>query len=99
MVGAELSQLALAVCDLALELVDETQAGLDRPLPRLWQAQPGEQLAPADAEQIGDRTGPAVGEQHRVHTLLEAGAVAHEVQPPTCPFALSTLRWLGHPDR
>jgi hypothetical protein len=35
MVGAEPAQLALAVADLALELVDQAQAGLDRCLPGL----------------------------------------------------------------
>ena len=34
MVGAEPAQLALAVADLALELVDQTQTRLDRALPR-----------------------------------------------------------------
>jgi len=35
MVGAEPAQLALAVGDLAVELVDQTEAGLDRALPGL----------------------------------------------------------------
>jgi hypothetical protein len=39
MVGAELAQLALAAADLALELVDQAQAGLDRALPRLGQVE------------------------------------------------------------
>src|SRR5712691_2373755 len=73
-VGAEPAQLALAVADLALELVDQAQAGLDRCLPGLGESEPGEQLAAAHAEQIGDRTGLAVREQDSVHTLLEAGA-------------------------
>jgi hypothetical protein len=34
-VGAEAAQLALAVCDLAVELVDWTEAAFDRPMPRL----------------------------------------------------------------
>src|SRR5919106_3930291 len=33
--GAEAAQLALALADLAVELVDQAQAGLDRALPRL----------------------------------------------------------------
>ena len=36
-VGAEPAQLALAVADLALELVDQPQAGLDCCLPGLGQ--------------------------------------------------------------
>jgi hypothetical protein len=38
-VGAEPAQLALALCDLAVELVDQTQARLDRSLP--WPSAPG----------------------------------------------------------
>jgi hypothetical protein len=34
-VGAEAAQLTLALADLAVELVDQTQAGVDRSLPRL----------------------------------------------------------------
>src|ERR687891_826229 len=86
--GAEAAQLALALADLPVELVDQAQAGLDRALPRLGQLEPGEQLAAADAEQVGDGAGLAVGEQDRVHTLLEAGAVAHQMQAPTGTLAL-----------
>jgi len=39
MVGAEAAQLTFALADLALELVDQAQAGLDRSLPRLRQAE------------------------------------------------------------
>src|SRR5436305_11880686 len=99
MVGAEPAQLALAVADLAVELVDQTQAGLDRALPRLRESEPGEQLAAAYAEQIGDRAGLAVREQDRVHALLQAGAVAHQVQTPTGTLALSAHQRVGQPDR
>jgi hypothetical protein len=54
--GAE-AQLALAGCDLAVELVDQPQAGLERSLPGLGQPEPGERLTAADAEQIGDGAG------------------------------------------
>ena len=47
MVGAEPAQLALAVVDLVLELVDQAQAGFARALPGLGQPEPGEQLAAA----------------------------------------------------
>jgi hypothetical protein len=63
-VGAESTQLAFAVGDLAVEFVDQPQAGLDRCLPRFGQPEPGEQLAAADTEEIGDGAGLAVGEQH-----------------------------------
>ena len=50
MVGTELTQLTFALADLAVELGDQPQAGLDRLLPRLGQSEPGEQLAAAQAE-------------------------------------------------
>src|SRR5918996_2222992 len=86
--GAEAAQLALALVDLPVELVDQAQAGLDRALPRLRQAEVDQQLAAADAEQIRDGTGLAVGEQDRVHALLQARAMPDEVQPPASPLAL-----------
>jgi hypothetical protein len=64
-VGAEAAQLALAVADLAVELVDQSQAGVDRALPRLRQPEPGEQLAAADAEEIGS------GNRNDVTQLVE----------------------------
>jgi hypothetical protein len=99
MVGTEPTQLALAVADLAVELVDQTQAGLDRCLPRLGKVESGEQPAAAHAEQIGDRAGLAVGEQHGVHALLQARAVADEVQPPARPLPLRTDERIREPDR
>src|ERR687891_1943075 len=80
--GAEAAQLAFALVDLLVELVDQAQAGLDRALPGLGQIEPGEQLAAVDAEEVGDGAGLAVGEQDGVHTLFEAGAVADEMQSP-----------------
>src|SRR5436190_1427497 len=53
----------------------------------------------AHTEQIGDRTGLAVRQQERVHALLEAGAVAHQVQTPTRTLALSAHHRVGQPDR
>jgi hypothetical protein len=99
MVGAESAQLALAVADLTLELVDQTQTRLDRALPWLRQPEPDEQLATAHAEEIGHRAGLAVGEQDCVHTLLQARAVTHQVQPPTRALALSAYEWVRQPDR
>jgi hypothetical protein len=40
-----------------------------------------------------------VREQHRVHALLQARAVAHQVQLPTGTFALGAHAWVGQPDR
>src|SRR4051794_16541053 len=99
MVGAESPQLTLAVGELALELVDQPQARLDRSLPRLRQPEPDEQLATAHTEEIGDRTRLAVREQDRVHALLQARAVTHQVEPPARAFALGTHLRVGQPDR
>jgi hypothetical protein len=71
-VGAEPAQLAFALADLALELVDQAQARLDRPLPRLRQTERRKKLAATHTEQIGNGAGLAVREQHRVHALLQA---------------------------
>ena len=95
MLSAEAVQLALAVADFAVELVDQAQAGLDRPLPRLGQAESGEQLAAADTEEVGDGAGRAVGEQDRVHALLQAGSVTDEVEAPARPLALGTDERVG----
>jgi hypothetical protein len=94
-VGAEPAQLALAVADLSVELVDQPQAGLDRGLPRLGKAEPGEQLPAANAEQIGDGAGLAVREQDRMHALLQAGAVAHQVQTPARTLPLGAHARVG----
>jgi hypothetical protein len=97
--GAEPAQLALALVDLAVELVDQAQAGLDRPLPRLGQVEAGEQPAAADAEEIGDGAGLAVREQHRVHALIQAGAVTNGVESPARPLPLGAHARIGQPDR
>ena len=99
MLGPEATQLALAVIDLAVELVDQAQTGLDRPLPRLRQAEPCEQQAAAETEEVEDRARLSVGKQHRVHALLQARAVAHEMQPPACTLPLSAHERIRQPDR
>src|SRR5262245_34238455 len=87
-VGAESAQLALALVDLMLELVDQAQARLDRALPGLRQSESGEQLAAAVTEEIRDWTRLAVGEQDGVHALLEARTMTNHVQSPTGTFTL-----------
>jgi hypothetical protein len=99
MLGAEPAQFALALRDLCVELVGQAQAGLDRALPGLWQGKPREQLATAQAEEVGDGAGLAVGEQDGVHALHEGRAVAHEMQPPARPLALGANERVGQPDR
>jgi hypothetical protein len=96
MVGVEPAQLAFAVADLAVELVDQAQAGLDRRVPRLRQVESGQELAAAE---VGDRAGLSVGKQHRVHALLEAGAVTHEVEAPARTLALGTDERVRQSDR
>src|SRR5215218_9367915 len=98
-VGAEPAQLALALADLVVELVDQAQAGLERALPRLGQAEAGEELAAAEAKQIGNWAGLAVREQDSVDALLQAGAVADEVEAPARALALGSHERVGQPDR
>jgi len=40
-----------------------------------------------------------VREQDGVHPLLQAGAMADEMQPPARPLALGTDAWVGQPKR
>jgi hypothetical protein len=40
-----------------------------------------------------------VAEQDRVHALLQAGAVAHQVQAPARTLALGAHLRVGQPDR
>jgi hypothetical protein len=88
-VGAEPAQLAFAAADLVLELVDQAQARPHAPAPGLGQLEASEQSAAAETEQIGDGTGLAVRKQDCVHPLLQARAVADEVQTPARPLPLS----------
>src|SRR5439155_8754104 len=77
-------QVALAVADLVVELVDQLQAGGDGAGPRFRQLEPFEQVAAGDAEE--DRTRLAVGERDRVHALLEARAVTNEMKSEPRPL-------------
>jgi hypothetical protein len=51
MVGARGAQLAIDRVDLAVEVIDQSQAGVDGPAPRLRDVEAVEQLAAGDAEQ------------------------------------------------
>jgi hypothetical protein len=55
MVGARGAQLAIDRVDLAVEVIDQSQAGVDGPAPRLRDVEAVEQLAAGDAEQVRDR--------------------------------------------
>ena len=74
MVGAEPAQLPLALADLALELVDQAQAGLDRSLPGLRQTETREQWPPADTEQVGERGWPFITPTVSIHRNIVAAA-------------------------
>jgi hypothetical protein len=55
--------------------------------------------ASALSSKVGDGAGLAVGEQDRVHPLLQARAVADQMQPPAHPLALGAHTRIGQPDR
>src|SRR5438876_862762 len=95
MVGAELLQFAFAGGDLTVEVVDQAQRGRHGARPRLGQGQSLEQPPPAHAEEVGDRAGLTVREQHRVHALLETGAVADEVRRKRARSRSARTRKLG----
>ena len=99
MVCAERAQLALGASDLAVEILDQLEARVDRPAPRLRDLQPIEQLAPSDAEQVGHRARLAERQQRRVYPVLQRGAVAHQVQPEARTLALGAHRRVWQPDR
>jgi hypothetical protein len=98
-VGAEPAQLALAVVDFAIEVIDQAPARLQVARPGLGQQQACEQLAAADAEQVGDGARFAVCEQDRVHALLQARAVVDEMETPARPLPLCAHVRVGQPDR
>jgi hypothetical protein len=98
-IGAECAQLALAALDLAVELVDQAQARLQRPAPDVRELQALEQGPAAGAEEVGDGAGNAVREQRRVHAVLEARPVADEVEAEAGPLAFGPHGRAGQPHR
>jgi hypothetical protein len=54
MIGAQVPELAGDRVDLAVELIDQYEAGLDVLAPRLGDLETPQQLAPGDTEQVGD---------------------------------------------
>src|SRR5207302_451585 len=97
--GAKLLQLELATVDLAVELVDQLEAPLQRQLPGLRQLQPLEQLPAAQAEEIRERTGDAVREQRRLDTVLERRPMPDEMEAEAGPLPLTAHGRVGQPDR
>ncbi len=99
MVGAQGPQLALAGGDLALLLVEQAQAGLERAPPGLGQLHPLEQRPAARAEQVGAGAGVAEGDQRLVDARLERRALLHQEEPEAGPLALGAHPRVGQPDR
>jgi hypothetical protein len=69
-VGAGPPQLALAAVDLVVEVIDQAQARLHRPRPRLRQSEAGEELAAAAAEEVRERARLPKGDQGGVDAVL-----------------------------
>jgi hypothetical protein len=87
------------VVDLALEVLDQRQTGVDGAAPRLRDRDAVEQLAAGDAEQVGHRARVPERDQRRVDAVLEHRAVLDQVQPEARLLALGTHARVGQPDR
>jgi hypothetical protein len=97
--GSPTPQLALELRDAAGEVVDQREGSRDVPAPGLRHHVARQQRAAADAEEVTDGTGDAVGEEPRVDAVLETGALADEVQAKARPLAFGADRRVGQPDR
>jgi hypothetical protein len=95
MVGARGPQLLVDRVDLAVEVIDEPQAGIDGATPRLRDVEAVKQLAARDTEQIRDRARVPEGDQRRVDTVLEHRAVLDQMHPKACLLALAAHPWIG----
>jgi hypothetical protein len=82
MIGPGAAQPALDLTDPPLEIVDQLEARLDVPAPRLGEVQLGEQPAAGDAEQVGHRDLMPERDQRGVDPVLEDRAVLDQMQPP-----------------
>ena len=99
MVGAHPLELHGQLRNLQLEVVDQSQADVDGAPPRIREGEPAQQLAAGVTEQIADRARLAEGDQRAADAVLQAGAVAHQVQPKARQLTLAAHRWVGQPDR
>jgi hypothetical protein len=68
-VGGAEAQLPVDEVDLRVEVVDQRQARLDGPAPRLGDREPVEQLAAGDAEEIANRARVPEGDQRGLRSL------------------------------
>ena len=97
--GAYVLELAGDRVDLTVELIDRDDARLDVFPPRRWDLQAFQQLAASHPEEIRDRTWLAECDQRRVDAVLQARAVAHQVQAKARELALAAHLRVGQPDR
>jgi hypothetical protein len=84
--------------DLQLEVIDEPQADLDVPAPRIGDLQTVQQLAAGVPEQIRDRARVPEGDQRGVDAVLQRRAVPDQVQPEARQLALAADARVGQPD-
>jgi hypothetical protein len=94
-IGARGAQLAIDRVDLAVQIVDQPEAGVDGPAPRLRNVETVQQLAAGDAEQVGDRARVPEGDQGRVDAVLEHRAVLDQVHPKARQLALAPDARIG----
>src|SRR5262249_60969761 len=88
MVG-QAAKLALDAVDLLLEHVDQVETRRDARTPRLGQVALLQEAAPTHTEEIVDRSAKAMLEEDRVHTVLERGALVHEMNAEAGPLPLA----------
>jgi hypothetical protein len=98
-VGAPALELDGQPGDLHLQVVDQLEAGVDVPTPRVGDRQAIEQIAAGMAEQIRHRTRVPEGDQRGVDAVLQRGAVADQVEPEPGQLALAPDARVGQPDR
>jgi hypothetical protein len=94
-VGAEPAQVVLAGVDLGFQVVDQRQRGGHVASPRRGQVKAGKQRPTVSAEQVTDWAGMPKRQHSRVDAVLQAGAVAHQVQPEAGPLPLGAHPRVG----
>src|SRR5215211_7243290 len=99
MVGALALELDGQLGDLHFQVVDQLEAGVDVPAPRVRDRHAVEQLATSVTEQIADRARVAERHQRRVDAVLQRRAVTYQVQPVAGQLALVANARVGQPDR
>ncbi len=98
MVGMAFAQPAVAVLDLAIELIHQLQARVDVRSPGLRNLELGKDPPALGAEEVGDRAGPAEGHERRVDPVLQRRSVLDQVHPKAGRLALLADPRIGQPD-